>query len=486
MTRDLLTSPPPEGMAAAPLPGQAGAPGTGSRALRVDLDLVQKYNVPGPRYTSYPPATHFSDQVSHEDILDGIRANNRTPRELSLYFHLPFCYSLCWYCGCTTVITSQQSQSATYIQYLSREMDLASALLHPDRQVVQLHFGGGTPTFLTPEEIRELGRQIHSRFRMDPDAEAGVEIDPRRLTRDHLVALREVGFNRASMGVQDHDPVVQKAVHRIQPFEQSRNAVTWAREVGFRSVNIDLIYGLPHQTPETFERTLDEVLTLEPDRFAVFNYAYVPWIKPAQKIMKESTLPSAAIKLQLLKLTIEKLTGSGYVYIGMDHFARADDELAIAQKRKTLQRNFQGYSTRGGADIYAFGMSSISQTDNLYWQNYKDLPEYYSQLDHGRLPLARGFFLTEDDRRRRLIIMRLMCDFSLDYGQMSRLLGLDFEGQFAAELASLRDLESDGLLRREVNGFVVTDLGRLFIRNIAMRFDAHLPKETERRYSRTV
>jgi oxygen-independent coproporphyrinogen-3 oxidase len=365
-------------------------------------------------------------------------------------------------------------------------MELAGALLHPDRRVVQLHFGGGTPTFLTPDEIRELGRLIHSRFRLDPDVEAGVEIDPRRLTRDHLVALREIGFNRASMGVQDHDPVVQKAVHRIQPFEQSRDAVSWAREVGFRSVNIDLIYGLPHQTPESFERTLDEVLTLEPDRFAVFNYAYVPWIKPAQKIMKESTLPSAATKLQLLKLTIEKLTGSGYVYIGMDHFARTNDELAIAQKRKTLQRNFQGYSTRGGADIYAFGMSSISQTDNLYWQNFKDLPEYYSHLDQGRLPLARGFFLTDDDRRRRLIIMRLMCDFSLDYAQMSGLLGLDFEVQFAAELASLSDLEADGLLRRDANGFVVTDLGRLFIRNIAMRFDAHLPKETERRYSRTV
>lgn len=454
--------------------------------MQVDLDLVQKYNVPGPRYTSYPPATHFTEQVSYDDILRGIRSNNETSGELSLYFHLPFCYSLCWYCGCTTVITPQQSQSATYLRYLYREMELVSDLIHDDRRVVQLHFGGGTPTFLLPDEIRALGGEIHRRFRLDKSVEAGVEIDPRRLTRDHILALREIGFNRASLGVQDHDPVVQRAVHRIQPFEQSREAVAWAREAGFTSVNIDLIYGLPHQTPKSFERTLDEVLTLEPDRFAVFNYAYVPWIKPAQKIIKESTLPSAATKLELLKLTIEKLTSSGYVYIGMDHFARADDELAVAQRSKTLQRNFQGYSTRGGADIYAFGMSSISQTDRLYWQNCKELPQYYAQLDQGRLPLARGYFLTEDDRRRRVIIMRLMCDFSLDYQQMSKWLGMDFEAHFAAELASLADLEADGLLRRDSSGFTVTDLGRLFIRNIAMRFDAHLPGETERRYSRTV
>jgi oxygen-independent coproporphyrinogen-3 oxidase len=474
---------------AATIPGHdaSGEPSVARSApLRVDLDLVRKYNVPGPRYTSYPPATHFTDGLSQEQILEGIRANNRTARELSLYFHLPFCYSLCWYCGCTTVITPQQSQSATYLKYLDRELDLMSRQLNPERSVVQLHFGGGTPTFLIPDEIRDLGRMIHRRFRMDPDVEAGVEIDPRRLTRDHLVALREIGFNRASLGVQDHDPVVQKAVHRIQPFEQSEAAVTWAREAGFRSVNIDLIYGLPHQTPETFERTLDQVLTLAPDRFAVFNYAYVPWIKPAQKIIKESTLPSAATKLQLLKLTIEKLTGSGYVYIGMDHFARATDELAVAQKSKTLQRNFQGYSTRGGADIYAFGMSPISQTEELYWQNHKELPDYYAHLDREKLPLAKGYILTEDDRRRRIVIMRLMCDFSLDYAQMSSRLGLDFASAFAGEIASLSDLEGDGLLERDSRGFVVTELGRLFIRNIAMRFDAHLPKETERRYSRTV
>jgi oxygen-independent coproporphyrinogen III oxidase len=457
-----------------------------SSTLHVNVDLVRKYNVPGPRYTSYPPATHFSDNLDLDQIREGIQANNQTPRDLSLYYHLPFCHSLCWYCGCTTVITPQQAKSATYLDYLAKEMDLLRPLLHPQRKVVQLHFGGGTPTFLLPDEIRRLGQMIQERFELDANIEAGVEIDPRRLVQDHVLALREAGFNRASLGVQDHDPVVQKAVHRIQPLDQTRAAVDWIREAGFRSLNIDLIYGLPHQTPQSFERTLDEVLTLRPDRFAVFNYAYVPWIKPAQKIIPENTLPTAETKLQILKLTIEKLTSVGYVYIGMDHFARADDELAVAQRHKTLQRNFQGYSTRGGADIYAFGMSSISQSTDLYWQNLKDLSNYYQQLDQGRQPIARGFFLSHDDQIRRTTIMRLMCDLALDYTAMSRLLNLDFASYFAAELHSLDPFEADGLLHRQPQGVTLTEIGRLFIRNIAMCFDAHLQREAERRYSRTV
>jgi oxygen-independent coproporphyrinogen III oxidase len=474
-------------MAVLPAASGENQPASGrGRTLHVDVDLVRKYNVPGPRYTSYPPATHFTQDLARDRILEGIRANNQAPRDLSLYYHLPFCYSLCWYCGCTTVITPQQAKSATYLQYLEKEMDLLKPLIHPQRKVLQLHFGGGTPTFLLPDEIRRLGQLIHDRFTLHPEVEAGVEIDPRRIVRDHLVALREIGFNRASFGVQDHDPIVQKAIHRIQPFDQTRAAVDWAREAGFGSVNVDLIYGLPHQTPQSFERTIDEVLTLEPDRFAVFNYAYVPWIKPAQKIIPEASLPSAETKLQLLKLTIEKLTSVGYVYIGMDHFARANDELALAQQHKTLQRNFQGYSTRGGADIYAFGMSSISQTDQLYWQNLKALPDYYRELDQDRHPIAKGFFLSADDQIRRTTIMRLMCDLALDYRAMSGLLQIDFPAYFAAELGSLEDLSADGLLNRRPGGFSVTETGRLFIRNIAMRFDAHLQRETERRYSRTV
>jgi len=406
--------------------------------LKVDLELVRKYNVPGPRYTSYPPATHFTNEIAPETFVAKIRANNQTERDLSLYFHLPFCYSLCWFCGCTTVITADQKKSGEYINYLEREMELMRPVLNPKRKVVQLHFGGGTPTFSLPDEIRRLGDRIHSRFAFAPDIEAGVEVDPRRLTRDHLTALREVGFNRGSMGVQDDDPAVQKAVHRIQPFEMTRQVVEWMREVGFHSVNIDLIYGLPYQTPASFARTLDEILSLKPDRFAVFNYAHVPWMKPAQKILKPDILPSPETKLELLKLTIERLTSEGYVYIGMDHFARAGDELAVAQRQKTLQRNFQGY------------------------------------------------VMTDEDQIRRTTIMRLMCDLGLDYDAMSRLLGLEFKEHFAREIESLDDMEADGLVVKTPQGLIVTDLGRLLIRNIAMRFDAYASTRKENRFSRTI
>ena len=454
--------------------------------LHVDLELIEKHNVAGPRYTSYPPATQFSDELSIPELLIKIGEANLTPRDLSLYFHLPFCRSLCWYCGCTTVITTQQSQSAKYLRYLEKELGLMALLLNQKSKVVQLHFGGGTPTFLTPDEIGELGRMIRSRFNVDTNVEAGVEIDPRQVTRDHLTALREIGFNRVSIGVQDHNPIVQKAVHRIQPFALTKMVVDWIRKAGFVSLNVDLIYGLPYQTPDTFDKTLDEVLRLRPDRFAVFNYAHVPWMKPAQKILIEAALPSPRTKLELLKLTVQKLTAAGYVYIGMDHFARADDELALAQQQKKLQRNFQGYSTRGGTDIYAFGMSSISQVDGFYWQNLKDLGAYYGALDKQRLPVAKGYILTDDDRIRRQTIMRLMCDLELDYAAMSQLIDLDFTGYFASELDSLDDLEADGLLIKTPTGLIVTDLGRLLIRNIAMRFDAYAAMRNQTRFSKTI
>jgi oxygen-independent coproporphyrinogen-3 oxidase len=454
--------------------------------MHVDLELVKKYNVPGPRYTSYPPATQFTEQLSIETLLAKVRENNQTERDLSIYFHLPFCRSLCWYCGCTTVTTTRQGESAKYLGYLEKELASMAPLLNPRRKVVQLHFGGGTPTFLKPDEIRALGRMIHSRFTVAPDAEAAVEIDPRDLTRDHLSALREIGFNRASIGVQDNDPVVQEAVHRVQPFALTQTVVDWIRAAGFCSLNIDLIYGLPCQTPASFARTLDEVLGLRPDRFAVFNYAHVPWMKPAQRILQAEALPSPETKLELLKLTIEKLTSQGYVYIGMDHFARAEDELAIAQRQKTLQRNFQGYSTRAGTDIYAFGMSAISQTDALYWQNLKELPAYYSALDEGKLPVTKGYVLTADDRVRQETIMRLMCDLELDYAVMSAALGLDFADYFSTELDSLDDLEADGLVIKTPASLIVTDVGRLLVRNIAMRFDAYLPLRKQERFSKTV
>ncbi len=454
--------------------------------LNVDIPLVQKYNVAGPRYTSYPPATKFNDAVQWPQLADEIIANNRTERDISLYFHLPFCETLCWFCGCTTVITTKHSESREYLNYLRKEVKQMAAMTNPKRKVTQIHLGGGTPTFFQPDELRELGAIIRENFTVAADVEAGCEVDPRRLKRDHLAALAETGFNRASLGVQDFDPKVQKAVHRIQPRDMTEQTIQWARELGFTSLNIDLIYGLPFQTKATFESTLDQVLEINPDRLAIFNYAHVPWMKPAQKIL-EQALPTPEQKLEILKLTTEKLTTDDrYIYIGMDHFAKPDDELAVAQKNKTLHRNFQGYSTRGGADIYAFGMSAISQTENAYWQNIKEVPVYYATLDAGKVPVARGYIVTEEDKIRRTTIMRLMCDLGIDFQQMSRMLGLNFEQHFAREIESLGDLEADGLLKRSPLGIEVTTTGRLFIRNIAMRFDEYLPKEGERRFSKTV
>jgi oxygen-independent coproporphyrinogen III oxidase len=456
--------------------------------FNVDLALVEKYNQPGPRYTSYPPATKFTDAITWQTIAAAIAANNQTDRDLSLYFHIPFCETLCWFCGCTTVITLSHDKGARYVETLGREVAAMASLLNPRRKTVQLHFGGGSPTFLRPDEIRRLGEIIHQHFTFAPDIEASVEVDPRRLTRDHMAALREIGFNRASMGVQDFNPQVQEAVHRSQPVEMTQQAIDWMRDLGYGSINLDLIYGLPHQTVESFNHTLDTVLKMQPDRLAVFSYAHVPWIKPAQKILEQQKhLPMAETKLQLLKLVIERLTeGNRYVYIGMDHFARPDDELAVAQRSKRLQRNFQGYSTRAGSDIYAFGMSSISQIPDAYWQNEKELPLWQAAVDAGRVPLHKACLVTAEDKIRRETIMRVMCDLSLDYAAMGAKLGIDFGKHFAKELASLTDLEADGLVRRNPDGFEVTQVGRLFIRNIAMRFDNQLAPPGERRHSRTI
>ena len=455
--------------------------------LKVDLDLVQKYNVAGPRYTSYPPATKFTDAISRSELSTRIESNNRTARDLSLYVHIPFCETLCWFCGCTTVITLNHDKGRAYVDYLGREIAHMAPRLNPARKVVQLHFGGGSPTFLRPGEIRRLGDIIRKNFTFAPDIEASVEVDPRRLTRDHMAALREIGFNRASMGVQDFNPRVQEAIHRIQPREMTQQAMDWMRELGYGSINIDLIYGLPHQTPESFDETLDTVLEMQPDRLAVFSYAHVPWVKPSQKILEHKILPAPETKLQVLKLVIEKLTANDqYVYIGMDHFAKPSDELAVAQKQKQLQRNFQGYSTRAGSDIYAFGMSSISQIPDAYWQNEKELPAWQAAVDTGKPPLQRACLVTEEDKIRRETIMRVMCDLSLDYAAMSQKLGIHFTDHFRNELAALAPMEADGLIKTSASGLEVTDTGRLFIRNIAMCFDNTLAPVGERKHSRTI
>jgi oxygen-independent coproporphyrinogen-3 oxidase len=455
--------------------------------LNVNLDLVKKYNVAGPRYTSYPPATKFTDAISWQQLSAKIEENNRVPRDLSVYFHIPFCETLCWFCGCTTVITLNHSQGMAYVEALGREVAKMAPMLNKNRKAVQLHFGGGSPTFLRPDEIRRLGEIIHRHFTFSPDIEASVEVDPRRLTREHMVALREIGFNRASMGVQDFNPKVQEAIHRIQPREMTQQAMDWMRELGYGSINLDLIYGLPFQTPESFNETLDTVLQMKPDRLAVFSYAHVPWIKPSQKILETKILPSPESKLEVLKLVIERLTADGqYVYIGMDHFAKPTDELAIAQREKKLQRNFQGYSTRAGSDIYAFGMSGVSQVPDAYWQNEKELPKWQAAVDAGNVPLHKAYFVTEEDKIRRETIMRTMCDLSLDFTAMSQKLGINFEQHFEKELAALAPFAADGLVKLKLGGLEVTDAGRLFIRNIAMCFDNTLAPAGERRHSKTI
>ncbi|MBJ7259403.1 MAG: oxygen-independent coproporphyrinogen III oxidase [Chthoniobacterales bacterium] len=448
----------------------------------VDLALVRKHNRPGPRYTSYPTALQFRDDADPGHLIDAARAERGG---LSLYFHLPFCESLCWFCGCNKVITSDNARADIYLDALEREMALFPEDGLAEREVVQLHFGGGTPNFLSPAQITRLGRALRSRFDFAADAECSVELDPRFLTLDQVRAFREIGMTRASFGIQDVNEEVQRAVHRVQSGECNERAFAWLRAEGFRSVNVDLIYGLPGQTPSSYAETLRRVLEYAPDRFAVFSYAHVPWMVPAQKILERSPLPDPGDKLAMLKLVIETLTAAGYVFIGMDHFALPDDELVRALEAKTLQRNFQGYSTRGGVEIRGFGVSAVSQTARTYRQNRKSLEQYYADLAAGRLPVERGLELGDEDVLRRHIIMRLMCDFGLEFGQVEQLYGILFAEKFSDSLAQLRSFAEDGLVELDERSLRVTEAGRLFIRNIAMCFDAYtVPGEG--RHSKTI
>ena len=447
-------------------------------SISVSLDQLRKYNVPGPRYTSYPPATHFTETPS---ILQP-----KASSPLSLYFHLPFCAKQCLYCGCTNIVTGDQGKSAVYLDYLRREIEMRAKYIADGSEVVQIQLGGGTPTFLLPEEIEQLGDMIRTHFPMAEIIEAGAEIDPRCLTIEKIQALRNAGFNRASLGVQDTNPAVQKTIARIQPLEQVSEANQWLRDSGMQSINFDLIYGLPDQTTESFSQTIDDVLTLSPDRFAVYSYAHIPWIKPFQKSFEEK-LPDIETKLRLLQLAIEKITEAGYIYIGMDHFAKPGDAMSKALADGTLQRNFQGYSTLKGVQLHGMGMSSISHVGGRYLQNQKELGFYYADLDTGKLPLLRGYVMTPEDQIRYDAIMHIMCNLYIDYAGISEQLGLDFADYFKEDLASLDDLEADGLVRRESNGLHVTPLGRLFVRIVAMRFDPYLQTEPGKgRYSQTV
>jgi oxygen-independent coproporphyrinogen-3 oxidase len=451
------------------------------------LELLQKYSVPGPRYTSYPTAPYFHTGFGEADWVEALAA--AVPdRGISLYAHIPFCDSLCYYCGCNMVATRDYSKTQPYLTMLDLEMARTAQRVDVNRVVRQLHWGGGTPTYLHPDDIRRLMAMMRQYFTLAPDAEISCEVDPRELTRAHLEALRESGFNRLSFGVQDMDPAVQQAVNRIQSEALIQQVLDWSRELGFSSINLDLIVGLPKQTIQSFSRTLERVAVWAPDRLAVFSYAHVPWLKKHQKnLIQETDLPDSATRLGLQQVVNEKLGAAGYVNIGLDHFARPEDELVRAQQNKTLWRNFQGYTTHKDCDILAFGVSSISQTADVYMQNEKNLKRYQERVAATGFAVERGLKLSRDDQIRRDAITRVMCDLELDFAAFGSEWGIGFADYFADALADLRPLADDGLVTLEAGRISVTPSGRLFLRNIGMCFDRYLKQESKDRprYSKT-
>jgi oxygen-independent coproporphyrinogen-3 oxidase len=456
---------------------------------KIDFGLVKKYDRPGPRYTSYPTAPHFTEDFNREDFFEAIKEANfrENKNDLSLYFHLPYCDTLCYFCGCNMIVSNNRSRIGTYVDYIEKEVGLLKEYLDEERKVSQLHWGGGTPTHLKPNEIRELGSVIHKHFDFRNNAEVSCEIDPRGMDEEHIIALKESGFNRVSMGVQDFDEKVQIAVNRVQPESITRQVVEWARKHDFISVNLDLMYGLPFQTPETYADTLDKIIDISPNRVAVFNYAHVPWMKKHMELIKAEDLPTPEVKLQLFELAIEKLTNAGYVFIGMDHFAKPDDELTIALNNKKLYRNFQGYSTRSGTDLHALGITGISQFGRIYSQNVKTEKEYYNSLDNGELPLFKGYKLNDDDVLRREVIMKIMCDFELNFRFIEDKFNIDFEDYFKWGLNNLQEMIDDDLVEIADKKLIVKNTGRLLIRNVAMNFDGYIErKEDNTQYSRTV
>ncbi len=454
----------------------------------INFDLVARYDTSGPRYTSYPTAPQFTETFTAADLRAEIETTNaaQDAPPLSLYFHLPFCESVCFFCGCNVTFTSDRKRPAPYTELLIREMDAVAQSVAPHRRVSQLHWGGGTPTFFTPDQLRLLHEATRKRFTFAPDAEVGLEVDPRETTTKHLQALQELGFNRLSMGIQDFDPQVQKAVNRIQPEDLTRRVIEEARARGFQSISVDLIYGLPFQTEQSFARTLDRIVALNPDRVAVFNFAYLPEMIRHQKAIRADTLPSPSEKIAILRRAIGTFTEAGYRYVGMDHFAKPADELCKAQDAGTLYRNFQGYTTRAGCDLYAFGVSAIGQVGRVYSQNRKNIHEYETAIESGGLATQRGIRLSDDDVLRREVIMRLLCDFALDPDAIGKKFKMDFRTYFADALRDLEPMEKDGLLRRENGKMVVTPSGRLLIRNLCMPFDAYLKKKPGQKFSRTV
>ncbi|MEN8146900.1 MAG: oxygen-independent coproporphyrinogen III oxidase [Campylobacterota bacterium] len=454
----------------------------------LDFAKFIKYSKPGPRYTSYPTALEFNDTFSYDAYLNKLEAQD-SARPLSLYFHLPFCRNACYFCGCNVVFTSKEEKMLRYMGYLKRELEILTKHIDTSREVIQMHFGGGTPTFFTAEQLEEIILMIKSHFKnFRADAEISCEIDPRHINEAQMKVMSEQGFNRVSFGIQDFNEKVQVAVHRVQPYDVTKNAMDLARKYNMVSVNVDLIYGLPYQTLETFKETLRLSLTLNPDRFAVFNYAHVPWLKKTMRKIDETTLPLPDEKLHIMQYTIDFLTENGYKMIGMDHFAKPEDELFKAIEKGELHRNFQGYTTKGGADLVGVGLTSIGEGADYYAQNFKEMREYEEAIDAGRLPFERGVSLNEDDMIRQHVIMELMSNFKMDIKRFNEDYDVDFNTYFKDDLPDLQPFIDEELVRVDENHIACSETGTLLIRNIAMVFDAYMNKHagSKKTFSKTV
>jgi len=456
--------------------------------LVFDLDLIKKYDQSGPRYTSYPTAVQFTDEFGLDDYHQAAKDSNNTDQALSLYFHIPFCDTVCFYCGCNKIATKDRSKAQPYLDRVYRELKMQSELFDADRKVEQLHWGGGTPTFISHEQMVELMQQTRKHFQLleDDSGEYSIEIDPREANAETIRLLREIGFNRMSLGVQDFDYQVQNAVNRIQSEEETFEVLESARDQGFKSMSIDLIYGLPFQSVKSFETTLDKIIQVSPDRMSIFNYAHLPSLFKPQRRINEDELPSPQEKLDILTMTADKLANAGYVYIGMDHFAKPDDELAIAQREGTLYRNFQGYSTHAECDLIGLGITSIGMVGPTYSQNLKTLDEYYESIDSGSLAVFRGLRLNRDDEIRRDVITKLICNFTLDFGVIEKRWEISFAEYFKNELLQLQDMAEDGLIELNDTRINVMPKGRFLIRNICMVFDIYMKQQQQARFSKVI
>jgi oxygen-independent coproporphyrinogen III oxidase len=443
---------------------------------QISDELLEKYNRPGPRYTSYPTAPVWKEDFGPGDLEKHFAQADALRTPLSLYMHLPFCESLCLFCACNVSIQKDKSVAIPYLTTLKQEIEHVARHVSKQRPVIQFHWGGGTPTYLSPAQMDDLFGFAHERFTFAPDAEIGIEVDPRVTSRAHLESLRRLGFNRLSMGIQDFEPQVQQAVHRIQPYELTRDLIQAARELGFESLNIDLIYGLPYQTAASFEATVEKALTLAPDRVAMFSYAHVPWLKKQQGSFA-GHLPEGMEKFRIFRAGLEKFIAAGYLYIGMDHFARPGDELAVAQMNRTLHRNFQGYTTKAGADLYGMGVSAISSIGSAYAQNRREIPAYTAAVAERGLATMRGYRLSDDDRLRRAVIGRLLCHTVIPKAEVEREFSISFDEYFAPELERLREPRDEGLVALSSDEIRVVGLGRIFIRNVAMIFDRYLREQ---------